>query len=75
MPDTGLLFVSGVCLLTATLCILFPDMLGKLSVALNRTVTVLDQSLLQHRYMFGLLLFLMSYLFFRLALLVPGLRG
>ena len=74
MPDTGLLAVSAICLVAAVLCILFPEFLGKLGGALNRTVTSLDQQLLRHRYLFGILLFIVSYLFFRLALLLPSLR-
>ena len=75
MPDTGLLALSGVCLVVAISCILFPQQLEKFSIALNRTITTLDQHLLRYRYMFGCLLFVMSYLFFRLALLIPGLHG
>ncbi len=74
MPDTGLLLVSAVCLVSAVVSILFPKTLEQMSGILNRTVTVLDQHLLRHRHLLGLALFAASYLFFRLALSVPQLH-
>ena len=75
MPDTGLLFLSLICIVAASSCILFPKGLSKMSVALNRTVNTVDQGLMRHRYVFGVALFVVSYLCFRLALLMPQLRG
>ena len=75
MPDTGLLFLSLLCIIAAASCILFPKGLSKISVALNKTVKTFDDGLMRHRYVFGVLLFAVSYLFFRLALLVPQLRS
>jgi hypothetical protein len=75
MPDSGLLGLSLVCLVVGAGFILFPHPLLALSQALNRTFTTLDTVLVRHRYLSGLVLFVASYLCFRLALLVPFLRG
>ena len=74
MPDTGFLLLSGICLLAGVGFVLFPDPLLRLSTALNRTLTVLDQKLVRFRYMVGVVLFGVSYMLFNLALQVPGLR-
>ena len=55
--------------------VLFPHPLLSLSRTLNRTLVVLDEQLIRYRYALGLLLFAVSYLLFRLALLVPALQG
>ena len=74
MPDTGFLLLSGIRLLAGVGFVLFPDPLLRLSTALNRTLTVLDQKLVRFRYMVGVVLFGVSYMLFNLALQVPGLR-
>ena len=75
MPDSGLLVLSLVCLAAGAGFVLFPHPLLTISQALNRTLVSLDERLIRHRYLCGLLLFAVSYLCFRMALLVPGLRG
>jgi len=75
MPDTGCLLLSLLSVVGGAIFVLFPDALMKLSGALNRTITVLDQRLMGYRYILGVLLFLLSYGLFRLALLLPTLRG
>ncbi len=67
------LLLSGVCLITAVLFVLFPNPLLRISSGLNRTLIVLDQKLMQHRYLVAVLLFIVSYLLFRLALMIPQL--
>jgi hypothetical protein len=74
MPDSGLLGLSLVCLVVGAAFILFPHPLLSLSQALNRTFATLDTMLVKHRYISGMVLFVTSYLCFRLALLVPLLR-
>ena len=75
MPDSGLLFMSLLCLAAGAGFVLFPRPLLAISQALNRTLVSLDERLIRHRYLCGALLFVVSYLCFRLALLVPGLKG
>ena len=75
MPDSGILVVSLVCVVGGVSFILFPHPLVSLSQALNRTLVALDGQLIRYRYVLGVLLFVASYLFFRLALLVPNLAG
>ena len=75
MPDTGCLLLSAMCLMAGGAFFLYPDPLLRISMALNRTMAVLDQKLVRFRYLVGLLLFISSYLLFKLALLVPGIRG
>ncbi|MBI2104715.1 MAG: hypothetical protein HYT90_03915 [Candidatus Omnitrophica bacterium] len=75
MPDIGCLFLSLVCLIVGASFILFPHALLGASRALNRTLTVLDDRLIRHRYVMGLLLFAVSYALFRLSLLIPLSRG
>ena len=75
MPDSGLLVLSLVCLAAGVGFVLFPHPLLTVSQALNRTLVRLDERLIRHRYLCGLLLFVVSYLCFRMALLVPSLRG
>ena len=75
MPDTGLLFFSVLCLVMGGAMILSPHALAKLNAALNQTFCLLDQRLMRFRHVIGAGLFIASYLFFKLALLLPGLRG
>ncbi len=73
MPDTGLLFLAMMSLVVGTSVILFPHGMLKLSAHLNRTIKMLDEPMMRHRYVVGLLAFAASYAFFRLALLLPNL--
>ena len=73
MPDSGLLLLSLVCLGAGVGFLLFPHPLLAISQAMNRTLVPLDAKLMRHRYVCGVLLFVVSFLCFRLALLVPGL--
>ena len=75
MPDSGLLVLSLVCLAVGVGFVMFPHPLLILSQTLNRTLVTLDERLIRHRYLCGVLLFVVSYLCFRLALLVPSLKG
>ena len=70
MPDTGLLFVSLVCLMSGISFVLFPHALLQLNKALNRSLVVLDQHLMSYRYVVGFLLRLTGYGIFRLAVLM-----
>ena len=75
MPDSGCLFLSIASLLVGVLLFLNPRALAGLSAWLNRTMTILDKSIIRHRYVVGLLAFGASYAFFKLALLLPSLRS
>ena len=75
MPDTGLLFMSVLSLVVGTSVILFPQGILKLSAWLNRTVQMVDEPLMRYRYLVALAAFAASYAFFRIALLLPDLRG
>ena len=75
MPDTGVLFLSLLCVVSGVAFVLFPNPLLRVSEALNKTLTVLDRRLMRHRYLVALLLFAVSYLLFNIALLVPELRS
>ena len=75
MPDSGLLLLSGVSLIAGVGFFLFPNPLLKLSLSMNKTLAVLDQLLMRHRYLVGVVLFGTSYLLFNLALWVGQLRG
>ena len=70
MPDPGCLFVSLVCLVAAIMLVLFPSSIAQASRSLDRTLTVLDDHLVKHRYVFSVVLFAVSYALFRLALLI-----
>ena len=75
MPDSGLLFLSLICVVAGVAFILFPHPLLNLSRALNRTLVTLDERLIHLRYLLGVLLFIASYLCFRLALFAAALRA
>ena len=75
MPDSGLLVLSIVCLMCGVAFVLFPHPLLAMSQVLNRTLVTLDEQLIRYRYLCGALLFAVSYLCFRLALMIPGLGG
>ena len=74
MPDTGLLFLSFLSVLVGSSLFLYPHAMMKVSNALNRTLAILDESIIQYRYLIGLLAFGAGYAFFKLALLLPLLR-
>ena len=74
MPDTGFLCLSLLSVVLGALLILKPSTLSKLSSRLNRTITVLDDGLIRHRHVTGLLAFVASYAFFQLALMLPHAR-
>ena len=75
MPDMTLLLLSVVSVIVGGGLVLYPETMLRVSGLLNRTLTVLDQRIIRHRYVFGALAFLASYAFFKLALLLPTLRG
>ena len=70
MPDSGCLFVSLICLIAAVMLVLFPRGTMQVSRSLDRTLTILDDYVVKHRYLFSLILFGVSYALFRLALLI-----
>ncbi len=71
MPDSGFLLISLVSLLVGVSLFLYPKALLKVGSALNRTIGALDDQLVRHRYLVGLLAFIASYAFFKLAILMP----
>lgn len=73
MPDTGFLFLSMMSVLVGATLFLAPNVILKVGQQLNRTLVVLDQGLLRHRYVMGVLAFLAGYAFFKIALLLPAL--
>lgn len=75
MPDSGFLFLSLGSLVTGCALYLAPEAISKLDRVLGRTLVTLDKVLLKHRYVAGLLAFVASYAFFRIALLLPSFRG
>ena len=74
MPDSTCLFMSLVCLIAAVMLVLFPRAVIEVSRTLDKTLTVMDEHLVRHRYVFSLILFAVSYSLFRLSLLIPGLH-
>lgn len=75
MPDSGLLFLCVMSLVTGSLLFLHPNALHKLSGSLNKTLFVLDERLIRHRFVSGLLVFAAAYAFFKLAMLAVAWRG
>ena len=75
MPEPTLILLSMAFVVVGAMFVLFPDPLLRLSQGLNRTLTVLDQKLMRHRYLVALIFFAVSYLLFNLALLMPELHG
>ena len=74
MPDTGFLLLSLLSLLVGAALFLYPRALSQGNSFLNRTLVAMDDMLIRHRYVMGLLAFLASYAFFRLALMLPAFR-
>ena len=75
MPHSGFLFLSVVSLVVGCALYLAPDAISKLDRVLGRTLVTMDEVLLKHRYVAGLLAFAASYAFFQIALTLPSLRG
>ena len=73
MPDSGFLFLSVLSVCVGAMLFLAPGLISKMSQRLNKTLGVLDHQLLRHRYVAGLLAFVASYAFFKIALLLPSL--
>ncbi len=69
-PNLGCLVLSLLCLGVGVWLVLFPHNLLETSRTLNRTLTVLDEYLIRYRYVIGLILVVVSYGLFRLALLL-----
>jgi len=74
MPDSGFLFLSAMSVCVGAMLFLAPDCILKTSQWLNKTLVLVDQNLLRHRYVAGLLAFGAGYAFFKLALLLPSLH-
>jgi hypothetical protein len=74
MPDTGFLFLSLLSVGVGACLFLAPGALAKASDRLNRSIGKLDDALIRHRYVVGVLAFVAGYAFFKLALLLPSLR-
>ena len=70
MPEASCLLLSLLCLVVAVILVLFPHGLLDLSRTLNRTLMVLDDQLVKHRYLLSVLLVAVSYGLFRLSLLI-----
>ena len=75
MSQTGCLVLSLLFLVAAVAFILFPRGLLSLSRAMNRTLIVLDDQLVRHRYLVSLVLFAVSYMVFKLSLLILLSKG
>ena len=67
--------LSGLFLAVGVSLVLFPDGVTRFSALMNRTLNTLDDKLLRHRYIVGIGLCGASYLLFRLAFVIVGLRG
>lgn len=74
MPDSGFLALSLLSVVVGVMLFLAPKAIMKFSGLLNRTMTVLDDQLIHHRYVMGVLAFVASYAFFKIALMLPALR-
>ena len=74
MPDSGFLVLSLLSIVLGTALFLSPQALLKASSLVNRTLVVLDEQLMRHRYVMGVLAFVASYAFFKIALMLPALR-
>ena len=75
MPDSGFLGLSVASVALGALLFLSPKSVLRFSEVLNRTLAVLDAQVVRYRYVVGLLAFVASYAFFKLALLLPSLKG
>ena len=74
MPDTGFVFLSVLSIVVGSCLFLVPGALLKMSEQLNRTLGRLDDRLIRHRYVMGILAFVAGYAFFKIAVLLPSLR-
>ena len=64
----------GLCVMVlagGTMVILAPKLVLQLNTQLSRVLVSVDETLLRHRHVIGVLLLVVAYLCFRLALLVP----
>ena len=71
---TGYLVLSVLTLALGVACFLSPNMLSQMSGVLDRSIGLVNETMLKHRgfrYFFGLCLFLASFGLFRLAYLTP----
>ena len=57
-------------LVVGVLFFLGPNVVKQLNVVLDRSIRVVDANVMKYRYLIGLVLLLLSYAMFRLALLV-----
>ena len=60
MPNMGCLLLSLLSVIAGATFVLFPRSLAKLSTGLNRTVMAVDRTMVQHRYVFCWLLFIVG---------------
>ena len=74
MPDSGFLVLSLLSIIVGVMLFLMPKAIVKFSGLLNRTMAVVDEQLIRHRYVMGGLAFVASYAFFKIALMLPALR-
>ena len=74
MPDSGFLSLSVLSLVVGVLLYLYPKAILDIGKHLNRTLTILDDQMVRQRYVVGLLAFIASYAFFKLALMLPALH-
>lgn len=74
MPETGCILLSVLSLVLGAMFILFPERLGKLSAALNRTMAAVDERILRYRHLIGLVLFGLGYGLFKVSLMLSSLR-
>ena len=74
MPDSGFLVLSLLSIVVGVMLFLAPQAIVKFGGLLNRSLAVLDDQLIRHRYVMGGLAFVASYAFFKIALMLPALR-
>ena len=74
MPDPNFLVLSLLSIAVGVVLFLSPQALVKASHLLNRTLVALDEQLIRHRYMMGVLAFAASYAFFKIALMLSALH-
>ena len=74
MPDSGFLVLSLLSIVMGVMLFLAPQAIVKFGGLLNRTMAVLDGQLVRHRYVMGVLAFVASYAFFKIALMLPTLH-
>ncbi len=70
MSDQLVLACSGLCVFAGVMMILFPKTVLKISTELNRRALDVDQLMIRHRYIVGLLLCAMSFGILQMALII-----